>query len=217
MKGWPILMQNYNMVRISCIQENNKMCVGEFSDIVKICLKSGITQFDLTPIRTDPFLDPHINERINLLSSNNEVKKIRVFTNMLKEGPIFSSIKCPKLELNVVVYGNTRSLFKSQVGSDMYGLFIKNFRTLVEYVYNNPELKKQLIIRKRFRGRFNQPNLDDYNDLSRWILYSKKMNIQMIDNTTTDLNDAEICIFPGGDIKVNSLTIGNIHRNQLLQ
>lgn len=203
------------MIRICCIGKNSEMCMGEFTDIIRKCVSDGADQFDLTPVKMDPFIDPLIHERIGLLATTKQVKKIKVSTNMLKEGPIFASLKCPKIELNVVVYANTRSLFKTRVGSDMFGLFVKNFRNLIEYVYHHPELKSRVIIHKAFPGKFSQPNLHDYNDLSRWIIYSMKMKMTFIDDTVRNSKDKEVYIFPGGDIQLEGQSVGNIHSNRL--
>ena len=160
-----------------------QMCMSEFADIVRMCVDFGITEFELSPTVGEAFLDPHINERIDKLCSYDQVKKIKIFTNLLKEGPIFKSLDCPKVELNVSIYGNNPKVYKARTGHNHYWLFLKNFRTLIEYVNDHAELRKQVILYKRFKGQLSKPDLKDFNDFSRWMYYAQLLNIERYDSS----------------------------------
>lgn len=227
-----------------CVSKE-KMCMGEFTDIIRKCVDFGIKEFELSPTIGEAFLDEHINERINLVASYDSVKKIKIFTNLLKEGPAFEALKCPKVELNVSIYGDNRTRYKARTGHDLYYLFVKNLRTLIQYIYSNRHLVNQVILYKRFRGDLQKPNLKDINDFSRWIFFAKVMKIQMWDSSgdtnwgkmlqasqqvVKDESRGGICkyaiednaVFPGGDISMcgwfdadRKLIIGNIHKQPL--
>jgi hypothetical protein len=203
-----------------------------------MCISFGITEFEFGPLIGEPFMDKHINERIDKLSSYDSVKKIILHTNLLNEGPIFRALRRSKVELNVSVYGSNPKVFKEVTGRNEYWLFVKNFRTLIEYVNDN-KLHRQIIINKRFNGNFPEPNMKDFNDLSRWLYYGKMMNLKMIDATkksnslhvlTGNETKEDICklsiektaVHIRGDIsfsgqidKNKKLVIGNIHKTPL--
>jgi hypothetical protein len=157
--------------------------MGEFSDIIRMCVDFGITEFELSPTVGEAFMDPHINERIDKIASYDSVKKIKIFTNLLREGPIFKALECPKVELNVSIYGNNQKVYKARTGRDMYWLFLKNFRTLIEHINDHKELRKQIILYKRFKGDLPKPNLRDFNDFSRWMYYAQLLNIERYDSS----------------------------------
>lgn len=208
-----------------------EMCMGEFSEVVKKLTDFGIREYEISPVVGEAFMDRYINERIQLLNSYDVVERIKIFTNLLELGPIKPALDCPKVELNIYVYGDNPSRYRERAGLNLYYLFVKNFRSLMRYVYKNRKrLTPRIVIHKRFSGGENvQPNFKDPNDVYLWLFYAKLMKIK-IWNVEDDTNWGKVltgdspepmkdenregicrnalennCVFPGGDISMCGL------------
>jgi len=121
------------------------LSIKKFYSIVDTFIEFGITQFELSPIVGESFLDKNIINRVAYLSREPTVEKIVIFTNLLNYQGVQDVLRCSKVELNVSIYGTDKNSYLARTGEDRYGIFIHNLLKVIHFVKEN-NFEKRLVL-----------------------------------------------------------------------
>ncbi len=127
------------------------MPMTTFTKYVDMCCDYGITEFELTPMVGEAFLDPEIINKILYVSNKPSTTLVFIYTNLLSlTEPILiqlSGIK--KFHLRISMYGDTPVIYYQRTNKHLFDLFLHKFKLLCDYnVYNKNCIHiKELVIR----------------------------------------------------------------------
>lgn len=118
------------------------MDMDDFIIFVDISIKAGITEFELSPLVGEAFLDKLIIERVEYLETIPEVTKIFFFTNCvdISEDNIKRLNACKKFGLHLSLYGDTHESFKKRTGKDMFENVLGSIMNIIRYKANVQEV-----------------------------------------------------------------------------
>jgi len=198
------------------------LSMEKFYEIVDKLIDFGITQFELSPIVGESFLDPNILERVLYLSNHTSVKKIVIFTNLLNYDRIRDVLSYPKVELNVSIYGVDRTSYTNRTGSDRYDVFIDNLFNLLNFVQKN-NIKDQIVLYIRCpykkEKKYNLENkfevcynIAKFSGIQIWEASEDTNWKKMLKSDSDPYNPKQCgickyaiednCVFPNGDITI---------------
>ncbi len=111
------------------------MPMSDFQRIIDDYVEMNGKCVSLTPIVGDPFIDPHIFERLDCLHQRTQIENFYFFTNAILMKPEIGErllIYADKLAVHISLGGFDRETYKKIMGVDRFDMVRQNVETLIE-------------------------------------------------------------------------------------
>lgn len=216
----------------------DEMSMEVFKDLVDRFYEFGVRDFELTPTTGEVFLDKLLLDKILYLNSLS-VNKIILFTNVYHvDEELLENIKgMSSVEINLSLYGGSRSQFKVRTGVDGFDQVVDNLKKYITWqLYTN----NTVVVHRRFKGKRISRSLDlllrvaNENNIKIWDcsydtswLNMVKYNLNVIESVNKGVCRFALednGVYPNGDISLcgwfdtnKDMLIGNVHEQSLYE